>query len=160
MRRSIVVTVIIAMMVVFSAVACAAQHVIEYMYLAGVDATEKTVAESTAIFEAANPDIKVERMRVQSNYRDRVVALIAAGTVPDVIDIDMQDIMSFADDRFLHDLRPLAEKTQGYQFERLAPPILDVYTVDGKVYALPTSANPSVYVYNIDLLDNAGLAYP
>ncbi|NLN19879.1 MAG: extracellular solute-binding protein [Firmicutes bacterium] len=161
MRRShAVAAVVLAIVVAFSVVTCGAQHVIEYMYLAGVDATEKTVAESTAIFEAANPDIKVERIRVQSNYRDRLVALIAAGTVPDVIDIDMQDIMSFADDRFLHDLRPLAEKTPGYQFERLAPPILDVYTVDGKIYALPTSANPSAYVYNTYLFDHAGLPHP
>ncbi len=159
-RSSAVVTAVVAMVVLFSAVAGGAQYVIEYMYQAGVEATEKARAESTAIFEAANPDIKVERMRVQSNYRDRLIALIAAGSVPDVISIDMQDIMSFADDRFLHDLRPLAEKTPAFQFERLAPPIVDVYTVDGKIYALPTVANPSVYVYHMDLFDHAGLAYP
>jgi ABC-type glycerol-3-phosphate transport system substrate-binding protein len=159
-RSSTVVTVVLALIVVFSAVACGAQHVIEYMYLAGVEATEQARAESVAVFEAANPDIKVERIRVQSNYRDRLIALIAAGTVPDVLSLDMQDIMSFADDRFLHDLRPLAEKTPSFQFERLAPPIVDVYTVGGKIYALPITANPSVYAYNMDLFDHAGLPYP
>jgi hypothetical protein len=81
-------------------------HVIEYMYQAGVEATEQAAAESIAIFEKDNPDIRVERMRVQSGYRDRLVALIAAATVRHVVNIDMPVIMSFADERFLHDLRP------------------------------------------------------
>ena len=60
------------------------------------------------------------------------------------ISIDMQDIKSLADDRFHYDLRPLAEKTPSFQFERLTPPIVDVYTVDGKIYALPITANLSL----------------
>ncbi|MGI6610088.1 MAG: ABC transporter substrate-binding protein [Limnochordia bacterium] len=126
----------LAIVLTLSSVAFGAPRTVEYMYQAGVEATEKAAADSVAIFEDANPDIKVERIRVQSNYRDRLVALIAAGTVPDVVNIDMQDIMSFADERFLHDLRPLVEKTPSFQFQRLAPPIVDIYTVDGRIYAL------------------------
>ena len=103
--------------------------------------------------EAANPDIRVERIRVQSNYLDRLIALIASGTAPDVIDLDMTYIMSFADERFLYDLAPLVQQTPSIQLNRIAPPILEVFTVDGKLFAIPSLANPSVYVFNTDLLN-------
>ena len=36
-----------------------------------------------AVFEGCHQDIRVERISVQSNYRDRLSAMIAAGAVPD-----------------------------------------------------------------------------
>ena len=137
-----------------------AQRTIEYIYLAGIEASEQAQAAITAAFEADNPDIKVERIRVQTNYQDRLVALIASGTVPDVISLDMNYIMSFGDERFLYDLRPLVQQTPSLQINRIAPPILDTYTVDGKLFAIPSLANPSVYVFNTDLFEQAGLGYP
>jgi len=68
--------------------------------------------------------------------------------------------MSFGDERFLYDLRPLVQQTPSLQINRIAPPILDTYTVDGKLFAIPSLANPSVYVFNTDLFEQAGLGYP
>ncbi len=160
-QHSVIITAFsFAILAVFTVTALGAQRTIEYIYLAGIEASEQATAAITAAFEAENPDIRVDRIRVQANYRDRVVALIAAGTVPDVLNIDMNDIMSFGDERFLHDLTPLVQKTPGFQVQRLAPPILDTYMVDGKLFAAPNLANPSVYVFNTDLFDQAGLGYP
>ncbi len=138
----------------------AATKTIGFTYLAGSQTWEDAYAALTDAFEAANPDVKVERTRVQSGYPDRLVALIASGTVPDVIALDMADIMSFGDERFLYDLNSFIKKTPEYQVQRMAAPMLDTYTVDGKLFAAPILANPSVYVYNIELFDLAGLAHP
>ena len=138
----------------------AATKTIGFTYLAGSQTWEDAYAALTDAFEAANPDVKVERTRVQTGYPDRLVALIASGTVPDVIALDMADIMSFGDERFLYDLNPFIQKTPQYQVQRMAAPMLETYTVDGKLFAAPILANPSVYVYNIELFDLAGLAHP
>jgi multiple sugar transport system substrate-binding protein len=150
----------LAMLFIFSLCGFGASKSIEFTYLAGSEAWEDAYRTLTEAFEAANPDVKVERIRVQSGYPDRLVALIASGTVPDVIALDMADIMSFGDDRFLHDLNPLIKKTPEYQVQRMAGPMLNTYTVDGKLFAAPILANPSVYVYNTELFDLAGLAHP
>ena len=133
---------------------------IEFIYLAGADATEEAYRALTEAFEAANPDIKVERIRVISGYADRLVSLMASGTVPDVIAVDVNDIMAYGNEQFLYDLTPFVEKTPGFEFEYLARPLIDVYTVDGKLYSLPVWANPSAYVYNEDLINQAGLVSP
>lgn len=74
---------------------------IEFIYLAGSQTWEEAYAALTEAFERANPDVKVERIRVQTGFGDRLVALIASGTVPDVLALDIQDLMSYADERFL-----------------------------------------------------------
>jgi len=133
---------------------------IEFTYLAGSQTWEEAYAALTEAFEQANPDVKVERIRMQGDHSARLVALMAAGTVPDVIALDIQDLMSFADERFLYDLNPFIQKTPEYQASRIARPIMDAYTVDGKLYAAPILTNPSFYGYNIELFDLAGLAHP
>lgn len=149
----------LALLVAF-ALSAAAQTTIEFIYLAGADATEEGYRALAEAFEAANPDIKVERIRVISAYPDRVISHIASGTLPDVVAVDMNDIMAFGDEKILVDLGPFVEKTPGYEPEYLAAPLLDIYTVDGKLFSIPVSANPSAYVYNIDLFNEAGLAPP
>ena len=105
----------------------AATKTIGFTYLAGSQTWEDAYAALTDAFEAANPDVKVERTRVQTGYPDRLVALIASGTVPDVIALDMADIMSFGDERFLYDLNPFIQKTPQYQVQRMAAPMLETY---------------------------------
>ncbi|MGI6082990.1 MAG: ABC transporter substrate-binding protein [Limnochordia bacterium] len=133
---------------------------IEFTYLAGSQTWEEAYAALTEAFEQANPDVKVERIRMQGDHSARLVALMASGTVPDVIALDIQDLMSFADERFLYDLNPFIQKTPEYQVQRIAAPIMNAYTVDGKLYAAPILTNPAFYGYNIELFDLAGLAYP
>jgi ABC-type glycerol-3-phosphate transport system substrate-binding protein len=81
----------LAMLFIFSLCGFSASKSIEFTYLAGSEAWEDAYRTLTEAFEAANPDVKVERIRVQSGYPDRLVALIASGTVPDVIALDMAD---------------------------------------------------------------------
>jgi multiple sugar transport system substrate-binding protein len=159
-RQGILVVVSLTILLSSFSLTFAAEESIEFMYLAGGESWEEAYRTLTDAFEAANPDVKVNRLRVQDGYGTRLVALIASGTVPDVLALDMHDIMSFGDERFLYDLNPFIRKTPEYQIKRVAPPLLDMYTVDGKLFAAPSSANPSLYVYNIDLFDRAGVAHP
>lgn len=137
----------------------AAQTTIEFIYLAGAQASEDRFRLQTEAFEARYPDIKVNRIRVTNNYLDRLIALIVAGSVPDVIALDISHLMAFSDGDFLQDLNPFLSDPS-FESDRIAAPLLNAYSVDGKLYAVPLLANPSAYVYNADLFDEAGLAQP
>ena len=104
--RLVTVTGALVILALCAVTSFSAQRTIEYIYLAGIEASEQAQAAATAAFEADNPDIKVDRIRVQANYQDRLIALIASGTVPDVISLDMNYIMSFGDERFIRSKTP------------------------------------------------------
>jgi ABC-type glycerol-3-phosphate transport system substrate-binding protein len=158
-QSALIVVICVSVLFTLSLSMYAARSTIEFLYSGG-QTYEEAISGILATFEEANPDVKVDRIRVQGSYRDKLIALIAAGTVPDVVEVDMHDIMAFHDERFFYDLAPLAQKTPAYQVQRIATPMLDMYTVDGKLVAVPSLANPSLYVYNVDVFDQSGLAYP
>ena len=160
LRHAVITAVFICAFLVCVSAALGAQRTIEYMYLAGAEVTEQAQATLVASFEAQNPDIKVNRLRVLSGFPDKITALIATGNAPDVLNLANTYMMSFADELFLYDLMPLVQNTPELQFSRIAPPLLEVFTVDGKLFAIPNTAAPSVYVFNADLFDQSGLSYP
>lgn len=137
----------------------AARTTIEFLYLADAvwESAYKALSDR---FELANDDIRVERMSVQSAYADRLIASLAAGTLPDVVGMDMNYIMSFGTEEILVDLNPLIGRTPDYRIDRVARPLLDIYTVDGKLFAAPIVANPSAYFFNEGLFGQAALPSP
>lgn len=137
-----------------------ATRTIEFTYLAGSQTWEDAYKALTDAFETKNPDIRVERVRVLEEYPNKVVALFASGTAPDVMSMDIEHLGSFGDERFVYDLNPFIKKTPEYQLKRVAVPALDAYTLDGKLYAAPILTNPCYYVYNTELFDLSGLAHP
>lgn len=137
-----------------------AQTTISVFYLAEAEATEERYRVLTEAFERANPDIKVERIRVIDDFPNRLALHIVSGTLPDVISLDMNYIMEFGDERILYDLSPYFWNTPGYEPEMVAKPMLDVFTVDGKLFAAPMQANPAAYMFNLDMFEQAGLVAP
>ena len=158
--RLLVISIMILAAVTVPATSRVEAVKIEWLYLAGADATELRNQALAEAFERENPEITVERIRVISNYADRLATLLATGTAPDVISLDMTYISAFGDERFLHDLWPLIERTPEYQIEYVAQPMLDVFTIDGKLFAAPATANPTAYVFNADLFERSGLVSP
>lgn len=158
-RSSTVVAIAFVTLLVYSLSLSAEQASVSFIFYGGEvwDAAYRALIDA---FEEANPDTMIERTQVHDVYDEKLAALFAAGTAPDVIALDMHSIMTYGDEHFLHDLNPLIEKTPTYQIQRVATPLLDMYTVNGKLFAAPNVANPSVYVYNVEVLDQAGLARP
>lgn len=158
-RLTVVTMLAIALVTCLLAVS-AAQTTISFVYLAGAEATEERYRILTEAFERANPDIKVERMRIIDQYPTRLALMISTGTVPDIIALDMNEIMEFGDERILYELTPFVQDADGYEFDMIPQPVVDVFTVDGKLFAVPVMANPAAYAFNADLFSQSGLTSP
>jgi multiple sugar transport system substrate-binding protein len=84
---------------------------------------------------------------------------IAAGTPPDVFLLDNIDIPAFAARDVLLDLGPYLRRI-GLDLEDFDRRVRDIFTVEGKLLALPKGFTPMVVVYNRRLFREAGIPEP
>jgi multiple sugar transport system substrate-binding protein len=69
--------------------------------------------------------------------------------------------VTFASKHVLEDLTPYIQSDLGFSKNDFFSQILDRFTVDGHIYAIPRDVAPFACVfYNKDLFDEAGLSYP
>lgn len=122
-------------------------------------AIERDVLDS---FTAVYPGIRVTQQSAgtgQSEYRERILTSMVAGAPPDVFLLDNIDVPAFADRGVLLDLRPFLGRL-GVDLAGYDSTVLAIFRRGDAVYALPKGYTPMVVVYNRDLFDRAGLAYP
>jgi len=115
--------------------------------------------EIVAAFEKDFPQytLKLECLPI-NGYFDNAAAAILAGNPPDVIDLDVTQISSFAAKNLINDLTASVEsKLNAADF--IQPAWRSVH-YNGKMYAMPTRGSGGVYYYNKKMFDDAGVAYP
>lgn len=115
-----------------------------------------------APFERAHPGIEVQQQSAgtgQAEYRERILTSIAAGRPPDVFLLDNIDVPAFTSRGVVLDLAPYLNRL-GVDLTRYDSTVIGIFRRGGAVYALPKGYTPMVMVYNKDLFDRAGVAYP
>lgn len=121
------------------------------------------ITHSLAGWQAANPNTKVVFEHTPyTGYDSKILTRIAGGAAPDIIASEVDYFVTFATKGVLEDLTPYAE-ADAAAFSRadFFPTILDRFTVDGKLLAVPRDVAPFACVfYNKDLFDQAGQSYP
>lgn len=171
----IVLTVILALGMLFSACATASEPAeaedsptveeleeivtIKVMSFFAYDNPEVEEAV-VAAFEAANPDIKVDFEAVPfSDIFLKYKTLIAGNEAPDVMSMNFDNAYTFA---ALGALEPLDEwiASTGLDTNLYYQSTLDMFKVDGVQYSMPATFSDVVLFYNKDLFDTAGLEYP
>jgi multiple sugar transport system substrate-binding protein len=113
-------------------------------------------------YERAHPGLRVVQQSAatyQAEYRERILTSMAAGAPPDVFLLDNIDVPAFTNRGTVLDLAPYLPRL-GVDLKRYDPTVLSIFTRGAAVYALPKGYTPMVVVYNKDLFDRAGLAYP
>lgn len=121
----------------------------------GATATKQMIAD----FEKANPNIKVEGVGASSaELTSRVQADVAAGRIPDVVQMVFSDL-DFTVDNLgavaLEDIVPADELAA--HFDGMVPNGLDLGKLNGKTYGLAYTFSTPVLFYNADLFKKAGL---
>ncbi len=127
---------------------------ITYSNFISNDGNEENLAAIVAAFEEENPNITVEVTTLP--YAEYFTALqtdLAAGTAADVFDTNYDFFPQFAANGVL---APLEVADAGAYRESL----IEAYSVDGTLMALPSSFSTVVLYYNKELFDAAGLDYP
>ncbi len=127
---------------------------ITYCNLNSSGGNEATLDKMVAAFEAVYPNIKVEVETIgYDDYFTQMQTRVAGGTAPDCYELNIENFAAYANKGVL------AEIT-GVDVSGLNDTALNAFNVGGKQYGLPESFSNVVLIYNKDLFDQAGVAYP
>ncbi|MFR3289528.1 MAG: ABC transporter substrate-binding protein [Lachnospiraceae bacterium] len=115
---------------------------------------EETLAKMYEAFHEEYPNITVEIETIGfDDYFTQMQTRVAGGTAPDCYELNIENFASYAAKG------ALAEIT-GVDLSGLDETALSAFNVGGKQYGLPGNFSNVVLVYNKDLFDQAGVAYP
>lgn len=110
--------------------------------------------DQVAAFMKANPDVEVD-LQILPDYGTQIQASFASGDYPEVFTIGQGDFPSRADSGVIAvggDKIP--DQADIY------PGLLAAFSVDGTPYCVPKDFSTLGLIYNKDLFDKAGVAYP
>ncbi len=115
---------------------------------------EENLQKMYEIFHAKNPNITVEIETIGFNdYFTQMQTRVAGGTAPDSFELNIENFAAYASKGVLKEIRDV-------DLSGINPTALSAFNMDGKQYGLPGSFSNVVLVYNKDLFDQAGVAYP
>jgi multiple sugar transport system substrate-binding protein len=120
------------------------------------------ITNSIKDWQAANPKIKIIFEHTPyTGYDSKILTRIAGGAAPDIIATEVDYFVTFATKGVLEDLTPYFQESTAISKNDFFPTILDRFTVDGKVLAVPRDVAPFACVfYNKQLFDEANVEYP
>jgi len=113
-----------------------------------------------AIFEAENPNIKVETLNVPyDEFRRKLITSMAGGTAPDLIRSDIIWVSEFAYMGALAKLDEVMPDFETYK-DAVFPGPLSTNFFNGHYYGFPLNTNTRVLVYNMQMFEAAGVEAP
>ncbi len=112
-------------------------------------------------FRARHPEVRIEYESISSNYRERLLTSIVAGSPPDValLDNGTNGAAPFIARDLLVNVAAYLDRI-GVDTSAYYPEVLDVFRRPGGLYAFPKDFNPIVVYCNLDLFDEAGVPLP
>jgi multiple sugar transport system substrate-binding protein len=115
-----------------------------------------------AAFQAGHPQVVVELVHVpgQSEYRQRLVTDLAAGTPPDVVLLNYRRYAEFAAKGALAPLGPYLAASLRLREAAFYPAALVPFRWAGTLMCLPQNLSSLVVYYNKTLFDRSGVPYP
>jgi ABC-type glycerol-3-phosphate transport system substrate-binding protein len=113
-------------------------------------------------WQANHPEIIVRLEHTPyRGYVDKLLTRIAGRAAPDVICTEVDLFVTFQSKNVLLDLTPYIKNDPELNIKDFYPAIIDRFTVEGRLYALPRDTAPFACVYyNKKLFDEAGVEYP
>ena len=110
------------------------------------------------MFEAANPDIKVEAVRQSGDFNQMLVTALATGVVPDVARVDITKTSAYAK------LGGIVAMDEIEGFDALKDAVLEAPLStnlwNGHYYGLPLNTNCKAAVVNLNVLKELGFDEP
>lgn len=120
----------------------------------------KTLAQD---FMKLHKNVTINIIQVPyEQFDSKLQTMIAAHTQPDITtNVQRMGFKDFYVKDLLMDLTPYMQK-YGFSPEKVGIPenVMKMATVDGKIYGIPLNTFCNVLMYNKDLFDKAGVAYP
>lgn len=115
---------------------------------------EETLAKMVEAFEAEYPNIRINVETIgYDDYFTQMQTRVAGGTAPDCYELNIENFAAYAN-------KGLLAPISGVDVSALNETALGAFNVKGVQYGLPESFSNVVLIYNKDLFDQAGIAYP
>ncbi|WP_068616807.1 ABC transporter substrate-binding protein [Paenibacillus tuaregi] len=127
-----------------------------------IDSPDRTFVEKLIPdFEKKHPNIKIKVTKAPyEQFDSKLQSAIAAKNGPDVTSQwGYGGFMEYYNKGMLADLTPYLKDFKASDYN-IPENLMDIYKVDGKTYGIPLNSYVSVLLYNKDLFDKAGVAYP
>ncbi|MFK0120856.1 ABC transporter substrate-binding protein [Streptomyces sp. NPDC090994] len=122
----------------------------------GAEERQKKTAAAVRLFEREHPGIHVDmEFSDWTGYWDRLATMTAAGSPPDVIQMDGLYLSSYADRGALLDL-----DTSRFIDPDLSPRVLDTGRYKQALYGIPSTVTVLGVAVNTTILDRLGLTLP
>lgn len=122
---------------------------------------QKELEQMVQLFEESHPNIKVNIIKGDwNNYFPKLKTMIMGGVAPDVIEMTPDYFVEYVDKGVLLDLNTLMEQDDNFDKTIFYPASLAAFQRNGMQLGIPETFSTVVLVYNKDLFDQAGIAYP
>jgi multiple sugar transport system substrate-binding protein len=114
-----------------------------------------------ADFNRKNPDLYVKLFTVPANsYHQKMVMMLASGTAPDVMRVDMYNFPKLAKRNYFYDLTDLAVRDQDFKESDFFPAAISESKTTGRLLGLNVLGGGHVMYYNKTLMKAADLEDP
>lgn len=115
-----------------------------------------------AEWQKSHPDIAVRLEHTPyRGYVDKLMTRIAGRAAPDIVCTEVDLFVTFQSRNVLLDLTPYIGNDPDFDLKDFYPQIIDRFTVNGRLYAVPRDTAPFACVfYNKKMFDEAKIPYP
>ena len=93
-------------------------------------------------------------------YPHITVKLSTTASTADCFVDESYDIVGLVDNERIVNLNPFLDQNEDFDKSDFVPGILDIFTTENKLWAVPAGFNPAVMYYNQELFDRYGVAHP
>ncbi|GGH10559.1 sugar ABC transporter substrate-binding protein [Paenibacillus segetis] len=123
----------------------------------GMGEEAKSIPKIAELFEAENPNIKVEVQALPwDTAHDKLLTAVASKKGPDVVQMGTTWIPEFANAKALKDLTPYLDKYPGLKQENFYPGSVETGTYEDAYVGVPWYIDTRVLYYRTDLLKEVG----
>ncbi|OED34158.1 hypothetical protein AB834_07255 [PVC group bacterium (ex Bugula neritina AB1)] len=122
----------------------------------------KIIKKIISDWEKKNPKVKVRINHTNySGYTSKILTQVSGGVAPDIICTEVDMFVNYAKKGLFEPLNLYIENDEDFHVEDFFSEVIDRFSLDGNLYALPRDTAPFACVfYNKDLFDQAGIPYP
>ncbi len=126
------------------------------------DSDQEPVMQKMAeAYTKEHPDVTVKtQLTTWTEYWTKLEASAMGNSSADIITMNVLHVEEYADAGILMDLTDAEKESDLKASENFPAPLLNGYTVEGKLYGIPKDFDTNAIFYNKEIFDNAGVEYP
>ncbi len=116
--------------------------------------------EVVNLYMEEHPDVIIHTEFADwSSYWDKLAAMAAGGTLPDIIQQDYSYIQQYVENNLLADLTPYIEDGT-IDTTNIPQSIIESGSINGKCYAISLGSNAPMLIYDVATVEAAGVEIP